>query len=605
MDASAKCAATNQKRDVETMTARVEHEGLSFLTITLPSLGKDFERSLAEGQIAPTAFRSFRKVGRIPAFMQGIFAQVFDVTSGRLRDEPEIPAIEGIRQVAYAFKKLAVPCNSVRVRKALSEFVRCESDLREPLDPADLATFVAVSDCLWNDVFRRRVLNPPDVQTLIPRHGPGATQERISGNQKYKHLRWHERLENFFPLLHFAFPSESVVVEESYGYPTGYAEVPRELQDVTLVPEAQEQPVRVITVPKTLKSPRIIAIEPVCMQYTQQALSREIVKTLQESPLTSGHVNFDNQQVNRDLAMNASASGEFATLDLSEASDRVLYSVAIRMFDRIPDYQGAIAACRTKRAQLPDGQVLALEKFASMGSALCFPVESMYFYTICVVARLARNNLPVTLENIYNVSRGIYVYGDDLVVPVDEAATIMDYLQKYHCKVNAAKSFWTGKFRESCGMDAYDGEEVTPTYVRQLCPMNRRDARQLVSWIEAANHFYKKGFWLTSAHMLSVCESILGALPIMGEQAAGLGKVSFQHLVSAERWNVRYHVHEVRAWCAVPVYQKDELEGYPALMKCLLRLESGMEPASVQEDHLHRSARHGAVALKRRWIRPY
>lgn len=591
-DATAKCAATRlEYRDIETIISRAEHEGLSFFTITLPTLGSDLERCLASGGIGPTDFRSFRKYGKIPAFLRGFFAQMFCKATGRLINEPDVSALEGLRQLAYTFKKLLSPCSPKRVRRAMEAFIKIEQDFDVPIDPDDMDEFHVVSRQLWGGIIGRDYLQPHD---FLPKHGPGSTAERVLGNSKYSHQRWHERLEPYFPLLSFAFSSESVYKE-------------KEFEDVTLVKECDEQPVRVVAVPKTLKSPRIIAIEPVCMQYAQQAIARALIGALEEHPLTAGHLNFRDQSVNQMLAMNSSTTMRYATLDLSSASDRVENTLASYMFESNPDLQEAIQACRSKNAQMPDGSILNLKKFASMGSALCFPVEAMYFYTICVMSLLKKRKLPVDMVSIRKVAKHIYVYGDDIIVPTDCAAIVIEHLQKYYCKVNTSKSFWTGKFRESCGVDAYDGENVVPTYIRHFHPNHKRDANALIGWISTSNAFYKKGYWLTSSYLIERCESILGKLPIVGPLCAGLGKLSFQQLVSSERWNKDIQVHEVRTWCAVPVYQIDRLEGYAALTKCLLSLEvRGFHTVTPTDaKHLSRTARSDAVTLKRRWTRPY
>lgn len=589
-DATALNVAQQPVRDLKTLRSRVKHEGLSFLTITLPTFGKDFERSLDLGRIDSSCFRSFRKHKGIPAFLQGILSRVFDLGTGGLLDEPDVTAIRSIRQIAYAFKKLEVDCKPIRVSKTLSKFTDCERIFEEPLAPADVADFTAVSQVLWGSIFTPHTL---EVFDAVPKHGPGATAERISGNGKYRHRRWHERLEPYFPLLANAFSSES-------AYAGG------EFEGVSLVSEEREQPVRVIPVPKTLKGPRIIAIEPVCMQYTQQALATSIRRLIELHPLTSGHVNFRDQEINRCLAMSSSADQELATLDLSAASDRVPRSLALSMFDSHPDLRDAIDACRSRTAQMPSGDIIPLKKFAAMGSALCFPVEAMYFYTICIVSRLKKRGLPVTWHNVMKMTRQVYVYGDDILVPTDDATTVAEDLTKYYCKVNMSKSYWNGKFRESCGMDAYDGKEVTPTYLRQVPPCNRRDPASLVSWVKASNHFYLKGYWRTADHLVKRCETILGKLPLVGPECAGLGKVSYQPAVSIGRWGKRYQVAEVETWVAKPVYRIDKLTGYSALTKSLLNLATPLSPGEVRDKkHLVRSALHGAVVLRRRWIRPY
>jgi hypothetical protein len=515
--------------------------------------------------------------------------------AGGILDEPSIAAIEGVRQIAYTFKKLEVPCAPNRVRRALSTFTSSEHVFREvTIDPGDASYFASVSRGLWGYVFGTGEFVP--VLGTVPKHGPGATAEEVSGNAKYLVGRWHDRLEPYFPLLSTAFSSES-----AYGS--------KEFEKVSIIEEADEQPVRVIPVPKTLKAPRIIAIEPVCMQYSQQALSRAITTALESHWLTRGHINFSDQSVNRALALSSSRDGRFATIDLSSASDRVPYAEAIRMFDSNPDLRDAISACRSTRAQMPDGSIVELSKFASMGSALCFPVEAMYFYTICVAALLRERNLSVTTPNIAHVGRDVYVYGDDILVPTHESDAVIRTLHKYYCKVNVHKSFTSGNFRESCGMDAFYGEEVTPTYVRQVRPETRQNANALISWVASGNLFYKRGYWKTASHMFNVCESILGTLPIVGERCAGLGKLSYQPCVSAGRYSRKYQVEEVNTWVASPVYREDKLDGYAALTKCLLSLEakssSLLDIAPSDEKHLERTARHGAVVLKRRWVRPY
>lgn len=591
IDAAARCADVSlDLRDLSTIKSRVEHEGLSFLTITLPSLGKDFDRSLSEGCIGSTRFLSFKKRGKAPAFLQGFFSQVFD-EAGRIFDEPCISAIASIRQIAYTFKKLELPCTRKRVEAAYDKFVETEQVFEVPLDQEDVEDFLSVSRVIWPSIFGNRNL----LSNAIPKHGPGATAEKASGNAKFLKWRWHERLEPFFPLLDNAFANADARFSE-------------EFEDVTLVDGMDEQPVRVTAVPKTLKTPRIIAIEPVCNQFAQQALRGQLYTLLESHELTSGHINFTDQKVNRDLAMFSSKSETHATLDMSMASDLVPYELAICMFDSNPDLRDAIAACRSRSAQMPNGDVIPLRKFAAMGSALCFPVEAMYFYTICVMAIIRERNLPVDIQSVKLVGRDVYVYGDDIIVPTDMSAVVIRALQKYYCKVNVHKSFFKGKFRESCGMDAYAGYDVTPTYLRRMPPDNKRSTSELISWVATGNLFHRDGYWHTAATLTKRVEAIMGELPVVGERFAGLGKRSFAKgikLGSTSRWNRSHQAFEVKAWKPHPVYRADPLDGVQALLKCLLDLENGSKPDSRDTRHLERSARHGAVTLKRRWMRPW
>jgi len=589
-DATAKCSDSFDARDLLTIKSRIEHEGISFLTISLPDFGKDFDRSLSEGQIDSSRFANFAKRDGSPVFLQGLLSLVFD-EGGKINVEPNIASIDGVRQIAYAFKKIQLPCAPEKVRRALETFKINERSFEEPLGEADGAVFRTVSSVLW-----RSCLYDLDNRlcSISPKHGPGATAEGISGNAKYRCSKWHDRLEPYFPILDTAFVNSN-------------ARSSSEFEAVTVVDEADEQPVKVITVPKTLKTPRIIAIEPVCMQYTQQAISKMLTKQLESHPLTAGHINFTDQTINQTHAINSSEDGISATLDMSSASDLVPYELALSMFDSVPDLKDSIASCRSKKAQMPDGSIIELKKFASMGSALCFPIEAMYFYTLCIMALLEKRNLPPTFLNIIKVKNKVYVYGDDIIVPSNDAEIVTHTLQKYYCRVNADKSFAIGNFRESCGMDAYDGNRVVPTYIRRPSPCNKQDANEIISWVKASNQFYLRGYWATSNYMIKHVEAITGRLPVVGDKCAGLGKVSFQRRVTVERQSPNYHCPEVRTWVPGPVYRSDRLDGYPALLKSLLTLENNDSNTIVDRDskHLRRSARHGAVTLKRRWVRPY
>jgi len=602
IDACAKCIAdVSDLRDLQTVKSRVENEGLSFLTITLPQFCTDFERSLADGIIGSKLFLSFKKNRSIPAFLQGMVSQIFDYETGRIFDvnsknwsKDSTTVIESIRQICLAFKKVEIACSPKRERAALDEYIKTEQSFDMfTLSEPDYAKFISVSGMLWDNLVSTIVLSE-----CVPAHGPGITAEGISGNRKYHWRSWHDRLEPYFPLI-------------DSGYPLGTPIDSEELKSVTIVPEEQEQPVKVVFVPKTLKSPRVIAIEPCCVQFAQQGIRSALYEAIESYWLTRGHVNFRDQSINQQLAITASSTGLLATIDLSDASDRVPHDLAMEMFRSNPDLQGAIEACRSTRALLPDGTLVApLKKFASMGSALCFPVEAMYFYTLCVVALLEAQNLPVTSRNCFIVSRSVHVYGDDIIVPSTYAIAVLDYLQKYNCKVNANKTFVSGNFRESCGEDAYLGKSVKPTYFRKVFPKDRHQSDALISWVETANSFYLKGYWRTTSLIFEKLERVIGPLPYLPETSPGLGRISFLGYRYTERENVRWNGKlqrlEIKALVPSPVYRTDRLGGYGALMKIFLtsrgRDYNNLIPEATDVRHLEHSALHGAVSLKRRWV---
>jgi len=122
---------TSTGRDMKTITARVESEGISFITITLPSFVKDFERSLELGKVGPQLFTGFRRRGELPLFLGGFLDQIFERETGLLVDEPNVDCIRAIRQVGNLFQKIGLACSTRRTRKAIQTFIDCESDVRK------------------------------------------------------------------------------------------------------------------------------------------------------------------------------------------------------------------------------------------------------------------------------------------------------------------------------------------------------------------------------------------------------------------------------------------------------------------------------------------
>lgn len=212
LDACSECAVDPDPMDMRTMRHRVNKEGLSFLTISLPQFAKDLERCLADGAIAPKYFQGFRKYRSIPAFLRGMIAHLFDVETGELlHDSPRSDSygldsvVAAVRQICRSFSKLLVPCTPARERKSLRGFSETEQSLAAfEVHNDERSDFDRVSRLVWDPLFCNF-----DVANMIPSHGPGVSAERMRGNSKFSWRVWHERLEPYFPFLGFAMPLAS------------------------------------------------------------------------------------------------------------------------------------------------------------------------------------------------------------------------------------------------------------------------------------------------------------------------------------------------------------------------------------------------------------
>jgi len=127
-----KWCRTSTTRDWKTISERVEHEGESFFTITLPNFGSDLQKALDRGKVDPSLFIGFKKRGELPVFLGGFLDLVFDRTSGLLLDvsDSQVLAIKSVRQICNLFGKLNEECSDERVYAAYRQYVQCESDIK-------------------------------------------------------------------------------------------------------------------------------------------------------------------------------------------------------------------------------------------------------------------------------------------------------------------------------------------------------------------------------------------------------------------------------------------------------------------------------------------
>jgi hypothetical protein len=614
---------TSAARDITTVVRRTEHEGLSFLAISLANYGKVIEKWLDRGFVVPSeaqGWKASKSHTGLPAFLQGFLGRVFDSASGALLDNPDIEAIYALRQLTLMFSKIALPdgtelgtvngfgdrkvVSAVRERRAMSDFVQCEQDVKDAdarLDPLFREDFRRMSALLFGDMFAK-IDREIYWNGMQPKHGPGTVADRLSANAKWNQRTWPARLQRVFPAEEFLIPNPNFRAE---------------IDGLDILEPGSEIPVRVITVPKTLKAPRVIAIEPTAMQYAQQAVYGSMRKSLREDGFLSGLIGIDDQDPNRVMAKSGSHSGELATLDLSEASDRVSNEHVLDLFAGYPHLLEASQACRSRKARVPGHGEIRLAKFASMGSALCFPVEAMVFATIIFLGIERELSAPLSRGSLVKRFRGrVRVFGDDIIAPREHVLSVVNELETFGIRVNVGKSFWIGRFRESCGREYYDGHDVSIVRVRRVLPTRRQDANGVISAVKLRNQLYWAGLWRGAGMLDNKLEDLLRFFPNVAPTSPLLGRESalgyqFQKL------DPNYHSPLTKGYKVVAKPPLDKLEGSGALLKCLLRNpiprfplgEGGRTGPSVDPrvdtEHLERSGRPKRVSIKLGWSPPY
>lgn len=489
---------------IQKIERRYAREGIGFLTKTMPRLGKAFDKALLGED--PFDCQNFeRSNGKLPRFLGELFARVFS-NDGTLLPSPCVTSIGHIRQVFYLFYKLELPYDQTLKNEVLDQFVKTDQELATYNTLfANIATIVDCCPANFDRIFpiqsrrvvrraRRllaRVFSGFSPENILPRHGPGvvSTREQLEG--KYLFGRINPRIQAVYPFDAY-FCASTGHVCDTYSQFTSKEET--------------EALARVLLVPKDSRGPRLISCEPLEFQWVQQGLGRAIVEWVERHPLTRDSVHFTDQQPNQIAALYGSMSGRYSTMDLKEASDRVTVGLVQLLFpDHVFRYLGA---CRSLGTELPDGRKLKLNKFAPMGSALCFPVMALTIWSILSAS-----------SSDADARKSILVYGDDVVVRADQTANATSTLESFGLLVNRDKTCAHGFFRESCGVDAYRGVNVTPVRIRTTWRIPLA-ADVYSSYIESSNLMFKHGYTLTSDLIAGMVQDQFGPVPSADMQLA-------------------------------------------------------------------------------------
>lgn len=315
--------------------------------------------------------------------------------------------------------------------------------------------------------------------TFVPQHGTGATAGLKAPTicEKYHDIGSDTMLDYFL------------------------ARVGTTIHEVTpLVPKNLDRTCDVIFVPKSMLTFRTISKEPTTLQYFQQGIWKQLDSFMCEHSYLSQRIHIHDQTFNQNKARKGSETGDYATIDLSSASDSVSWELVKSVFAGTPLLVGLFST-RSRFARLPDGRRIALNKFAPMGSALCFPIECLVFAAICECSGVSCD----IQDNLHDY----LVYGDDLIVPTKNVAKLISNLHRCGFVVNTRKSFFSphNPFRESCGGEYYCGVDVTPLRLGRRFsagPVDRYHPSRYQAYIDLANSSLSRQFLMVRTRI--ICE---------------------------------------------------------------------------------------------------
>ena len=559
--------------DLNKILARSRFEGISFLTKTLPRLGKAFDKALSDHTPLNAVALGFKPQSnsKLPKLFGKLFNKVLSPNGTILQDScPRVVAT--IRLLTYLFYKYELPYEDKEEQKVIDQFIKTEDDLKN--HSAIIAAISSSSDrCITtrrnpNKVIKdstevtreakillSRLFSSFDPTDIIPRHGPGAVAIKQKLWAKFDWTNISSRITDVYPLDAYFYASLGHVCDSHKSF--------SRITELDL-------PAQVILVPKDSRGPRLISCEPVDFQWIQQGLASAIVRLVESHPLTRYNIHFTDQLPNQLGALLGSKSGKYSTLDLKEASDRISVDLVRLLFpEHISRY---LLSCRSLSTKLPSGDIIQLNKFAPMGSALCFPVLALVIWSILTAS--ARDS---------DARESILVYGDDVIVRGDQTPSAIEQLETFGLAVNRDKSCTGGFFRESCGMDAFKGVCVTPVRIRTVWS-STPSPESYSSWIAYANSLYDRKYYTTYDLIVSNLIQLYGRIPSndMNLSCPSLREVPDQRTHFKVRTNIGLQKRQYYVWDVVSRPIKHQMPGWSMLLRYFTECQRAPSQTSEQ-----------------------
>lgn len=212
-----------------------------------------------------------------------------------------------------------------------------------------------------------------------------------------------------------------------------------------------------LTVPKSAKTNRFICVEPGANVYLQLGLGLMIRRRLRRVG-----IDLNSQDRNQMFALEGSESNLWATIDLSSASDTIARRLVQILFSGNPELEvwfrvmEALRSPFTNYGSRKRPEWRLNHKFSSMGNGFTFELETLIFWALSSsAAEEAGGECAV-------------VYGDDIIVSNHAFASVAALLRHCGFSVNTRKSYCETPFRESCGMNAWYGYELTSYRLQTL-----------------------------------------------------------------------------------------------------------------------------------------
>lgn len=454
----------------------------------------------------------------------------------------ELPFIRRMYQLLSFEQRKPVELTEQQNRDYITKFLQTEQETKAwRVDPNDWVSRCARVICRYAlcrcDLSAQRIAE-------LGRHGPGAVLDRSVGVDKNLFAPPAGDLALSYPYDTFFYDCgkwADWVHESSARF---VASPDSDVSSPPMGTHSRHVECRLALVPKDYRGPRGVFTSSKEAMFCQLGQAEALVAAVRSSWLSVCYDPAD-QQPSRDAALSGviGYGSEAATLDLSDASDRIPLSLVAWLFSR--ELYVPLARTRPSYVWLPgpsgsDDQMYKhkLGMFAPMGDGKTFQVLSIICCVIATAAIMVADGWSPGRKlqrwRILSAARRLRVFGDDIIVDVRYAELVVKALEAHNLRVNVRKSFLKGVFREACGVDALYGEDITPVRNSRFLNLDKL-TNEDVHRITALHRNVSAKFGERSATALSI-EGLairrFGILPYTNRKD-GVG------LYSSEPW-VRY-----------------------------------------------------------------
>lgn len=547
-------------KDIELVEKRLQSEGISFAAKTLPVLSDSLLR-LLEGRSASFPGFKLRTRGNFPVFLGSIFAEALNAPT----HEQRVPYVRAIHQFSVCFKKVQGTYKRKTLRDQFASFLQVDKSVGEiDFDSEKLEPIITRARKYVADF-----MSYFSMDDASPRPGPGATNTPVKKHLRYEPHVWYTQLDDVMPYQEWFYPTPWHACLNSSAFLAIY-----KTRDTKLLTS------RFKFVPKTYGKARGICIEENEAQWLQQAVSTALRAAIKRHPLYATRLALTEQDVNATLALASSRDRGLATIDMSDASDRIALALVQKLWEGY-ELQTILTGLSTRLCVPPIEARLGrtpieLKKFAPMGSGLCFPVMTLvHTFLVRAIIDLAH------MQDTEFSSADVFVYGDDIVLPSSHVQAIYDWLPEFGMKLNETKSFCQSFFRESCGIHAYYGRPITPIYFRKFLEPTAAgaNAEKLASALATEELLYHSPYGQTAKVLREIIRRSYNIrLNFISDVKAAVGFYRPRaHLLNGlygsvlkirkQRWNRSLQVMQYKTLCFAQKLQDLALESVPAYMR--------------------------------------